>query len=90
MPLQADRAQGRADPLAAFRHRLVGQTDDGEGRQAGTHLHLDLDLDRVDALEGDGLHVMANNKRAPAGAGSIDRRRLTPGRRDRPSSRPSD
>ena len=43
--------QRRAHALARFGHRLVGQADDGEGRQARRHLHLDVDGPDLDALE---------------------------------------
>ena len=36
-----------------FRHRLVGQADDVEGRQAGRDLHLHVDGAGLDALERD-------------------------------------
>ena len=35
----------------ASRHRLVGQADDVEGRQAGRDLHLHVDRAGLDALE---------------------------------------
>ena len=58
---EAGRDHGRAHPLARFRYRLVGQADDGERRQSGRHLHLDIDGPDLDALErhrGDALdHV---------------------------------
>ena len=46
--------QRGAHPLARFRHRLVGQADDVEGRQPGRDLHLDIDGARLDALERNG------------------------------------
>ena len=53
--------QGRAHPLARFGDGFVGQADNGEGRQARRHLHLDVDRPNLDALErnrGDALdHV---------------------------------
>ena len=51
--------QRGAHPLARFRHRLVGQADHVERRQAGRDLHLHVDGARLDALErhrGDALH----------------------------------
>ena len=54
------RRAGSASPEAtsaartrsrASRHRLVGEADDVEGRQAGRDLHLDIDGTRLDALE---------------------------------------
>ena len=46
--------QRRADPLARFGHRLVGQADDGEGRQSRRDLHLHVDRAGLDPLKGDG------------------------------------
>ena len=43
--------QRRAHALLGLRHRLVGQADDVEGRQAGRHLHLHVDGAGLDALE---------------------------------------
>jgi hypothetical protein len=43
--------QRRAHPLARFRHRLVGQADDGEGRQARHDLHLHVDRAGVNPLK---------------------------------------
>ena len=48
---QAGGDQRRAHPLLGFRHRLVGQADDVEGRQAGRDLHLHVDGAGLDALE---------------------------------------
>ena len=48
---QPGRDQGRAHPLARLRHGLVGQADDGEGRQARRDLHLHVDGPDLDALE---------------------------------------
>ena len=46
--------QRRAHPLAGLRHRLVGQADNGEGRQTGGDLHLHVDAAGLDALKGYG------------------------------------
>ena len=54
---KADGRPRRAHPLAALAHRLVGQADDGEGRQARPHRHLDVDFQHFHALEGDGMDV---------------------------------
>ena len=48
---QAGGDQRRAHALARFGHRLVGQADDVEGRQAGRDLHLHVDGAGLDALE---------------------------------------
>ncbi len=40
---QTASGQGGADPLAAFRHGLVGKTYEGEGHDAGSNLHLHID-----------------------------------------------
>ncbi len=50
--------QRRADPLARLRHRLVGQADDGESRQAGRDLHLHVDRAGLDPLKGDGRNPL--------------------------------
>lgn len=49
---QADRAQRAAHALAAFRHRLVGEPDHDEGRQAGRDLDLHLDRARLQPKKG--------------------------------------
>ena len=43
--------QGRAHPLACLRNRLIGQPDNGEGRQPRRDLHLNVDGPHLDALE---------------------------------------
>jgi len=43
--------QGRADPLAGFRHRLVGEADDRESGQAGRDLYLHVDGAGLDPLK---------------------------------------
>ena len=50
---QADGVQRAAHPLAAFRHGLVGEADNGEVRQPWADLHLHVDGARFDALESD-------------------------------------
>ena len=50
---QAHGVKGAAHPLAAFADRLVGQADDGKRRQPGGRLHLDVHVERLDALKGD-------------------------------------
>ena len=52
---EAHRAQRRTHPLARLAHRLVGQADHQEYRQAGGDLHLHLDRHGLDAGEGEGL-----------------------------------
>ena len=64
------RDQRRAHPLAGFRDRLVRQADDGEGRQAGRDLHLDVDGPHLDALEcnrGDALDHVSPKSQAHLG-----------------------
>ena len=51
---EANRGERVAHPFARFGHRLVGQSDDREGRHPGTGLHLDIDVDNVDPLKRDG------------------------------------
>ena len=50
---QADRGERGMDPLAALRHRLVGQADDEEFRQARGDLHLHLDGARLQPEKSD-------------------------------------
>ena len=50
---EADRGERGVDPLAAFAHRLVGQADDEELRQAAGDLHLDFDRARLQPQERD-------------------------------------
>ena len=47
----------RLDPVAALGHRLVGQADDAEIGIPRRDLHLDVDRNSLDALEGDGGDV---------------------------------
>ena len=51
---QARGDQRRAHPLAGLGHRLVGQPDNGESRQAGRDLHLHVDRAGLDPLKGYG------------------------------------
>ena len=46
--------QCRPHPLPRFRHRLVGETDNGKRRQSGRDLHLHVDRPGLDPLKGDG------------------------------------
>ena len=50
--------QRPAHPLPRFRHGLVGQADDDEGRQAGRDPDLDVDGARLDAFECDGRNAL--------------------------------
>ena len=54
---QADGDERGAHALARFGDRLVGQANDGEGRQPGRGLHLDIDVKHLDALKRDGTYV---------------------------------
>ena len=49
------RGQGGAHTVARLADRLVGQADDGEGRQPGGHGALHLDLSGFDPFEGNGV-----------------------------------
>ena len=49
--------QRRAHPFAALRDRLVGQADDVERDHARRQLHLAVDIEHVDAVEGDGMNA---------------------------------
>jgi len=52
---QTQGAQRRAHPFARFGHRLVGQADDIEMAAARPgHRDLDVDVEHVDPLKGDG------------------------------------
>ncbi len=66
---QAGGMQRAPHPFAALGHRLVGQADDDEARQAGHDLHLDIDGNRLDALKRHGGDVRdhARLPRLPAG-----------------------
>ena len=75
---QADGRQRGADTLAAFAHRLVGKTHNGEGRHAARDLHLHVDGARIHALKSHRLDMRNHKKPPPA---LIDRpvRRSTSG-----------
>jgi len=66
---QARGDQRRAHPLARFLHRLVGQADDKESRQAGRNLHLHVDEHRIDALKRYGLNS-GDHAPSPTGRGT--------------------
>ena len=56
--------QRGAHPLATLGDRLVGQTDDGKGDDAAGHLHLNIDVEHLDALK---RHCLdPRNHRRPA------------------------
>ena len=59
---KADSAQCRTNPFAGLRHRLVGQTNDGERRQTGCHLNLNIDAYNVDPLKSDGVDTGNHGK----------------------------
>ncbi len=50
---QPDGVQGAAHPLAVLGHRLIGQTDNGEGGHARADLDLHVHGASLDAFEGD-------------------------------------
>ena len=56
---QADpqRPEGGAHALARFGHRLLGQADDGEGRDTPRHVDQDVDVLDLDAPESHGADV---------------------------------
>ena len=62
---QAGGDQRGAHPLARFGHRLVGQADDVEGRQARRDLHLDVDRAGLDALERHRRDALDHGPRRP-------------------------
>ena len=61
-PRTGERA---AHPLAALGHRLVGKANDRERGQARADVHLHIDRQGLDTLEGDGLD-MSNHAATPA------------------------
>jgi hypothetical protein len=79
------RRQGCAHPLAALGDGLVGQADDGEGRHPVRHLHLDGDVEDVDALEGDGADAR-DHRRGLLGGGLQAARVRPPGVRTAPGA----
>ena len=60
---KADGMQGIAHALAAFRHGLVGQTDDGEHVPAAADAYLHLDGLGLDADERDGGDLPVHARR---------------------------
>ena len=54
---QAAGVERRLYPVAALRHRLVGQADDAEIGLTRRDLHLDIDRHRLDALKRNGRDV---------------------------------
>ena len=53
---QTHRIQRRAHPFARFRHRFVGQADNGEKAVAAfADMDLNIDLARLDAGKGHGV-----------------------------------
>ena len=54
---QSETGERAAYPLTAFRHRLVGKAHHHERRHSPADVHLHVDRQRLDALEGDGLDV---------------------------------
>ena len=52
--LEARVEDRRPDPLAGLAHGAVGESDDGEARQARADVDLDGDLARVEAVDGEG------------------------------------
>ena len=59
--------QRGAHPLLGLGHRLVGQADDVEGRQAGRDLHLHVDRAGLDALERHGGDALDHAAPQPHG-----------------------
>jgi hypothetical protein len=57
-----DGGQRGAHPLAAFRHRLVAEPDDGEADKARGDMDLHVDGHRLDALEGHGGHMRCHGR----------------------------
>ena len=59
--------QRGTNALARLRHRLVGQADHVESRQARRDLHLDIDGARLDAFERDRRNALDHAGVAPQG-----------------------
>ncbi|ROQ34630.1 hypothetical protein EDD98_3678 [Streptomyces sp. PanSC19] len=64
-PFGAGVDDGGADPVAALAEALVGEADEGEGRDAGFEVCLDLDDDAFDADEGDGAGAGESHQATP-------------------------
>ena len=63
---EPDGGQRGPHPLAALAHRLVGHAHQREGpHPARRHLHLDVDLQHLDALEGHRLDPRHHWKMPP-------------------------
>ena len=62
---EPDRVERAAHPLAALGHGLVGQADDGEGRQPRSDLDLHVDGPRFDALESDRGNTREHGSKTP-------------------------
>ena len=62
---QPEARERAAHPLPALRHRLVGQAHDHERRQAAADMHLHIDGQCLDTLEGDGLYVGNHGRLGP-------------------------
>jgi hypothetical protein len=71
---EADRRQRGAHALAALRDGLVGQSDQQEGGQPAAEMDLHVDIDDVDAGEGDRRRARMHGRAS------------VPGRRDRAAS----
>lgn len=69
---EADGVQRGAHVLAAFPHRLVGQTDDGEGRQSRGDLYLHVPRQNIDALERHGTDACHHSPAMIAREGAAD------------------
>ena len=63
---QAEAGERAPHPLPALTHRLVGESHHRERGQASADMHLHVDRQRLDPLEGDGLDV-GNHAATPAG-----------------------
>ena len=63
---QAQAGKRAAHALPALGHRLVREAHDHECREARTDMHLHIDRQRLDTLEGDGLD-MSNHAATPMG-----------------------
>ena len=68
---KADRGERGADTLAAFRHRLVRQADNGELRHARRELNLHLDRARLETEIGNGGDGRDHSGHAPRTSNAV-------------------
>src|SRR5579883_875176 len=62
---QAEGPERRAHPFAGFCHRLVGEPHQDERRQPARRLHLDIDVEHLDTLEGNRADARDHRRTPP-------------------------